>query len=259
MRHNGRPAIKASTMRPENLNLREGEPRMVVCLKCNTWRRLTRSMIHPHRDGVDQPRPEDRRYRDDVTVARPANGRRCDGSGQRIDIDLTPEQWSQRLFAAESTAYSRRTTRPVRKPRPQAAPATGQMTLATRGPRELLAEHLQDDCAQCRSGHCVTVIELRQRIRRIVQTEVPALYGQLRTAFQQHRATCSPCKANRPCETGRRLAARISGLAQDRMRSAHPDLYRRTRRVETVQLTRDGFVVRPAANGQRRQDVRPQN
>jgi hypothetical protein len=235
MRHNGRPAIKASTMRPENLNLREGEPRMVVCPDCNTWRRLTRSMIHPHRGGVDQPRPEDRRYRDDVSVARPSNGRRCDGSGQRIDIDLTPEQWSQRLLAAESTASSRRTTRPVRKPRPQSAPATGQMTPATRSLRELLAEHLQDDCAQCRSGHCVTV--------------------QLRTALQQHRTTCPPCEANNPCETGRQLGARISGIAHDRMRSTRPDLFRTTRQVKTVQLTRDGFVVRPAANGKRRQDV----
>jgi hypothetical protein len=247
MRHNGRTAIKASTIRPEYLNLREGEPRAVVCPDCNTWRRLTRSMIRPHRDGVDQPKPEGRRYRDDASETRPVNGRRCGGSGQRIEIDLTPEQWSQRLLAAESTASGRRTTRPVRKPRPQATPATGHMTPASRGPRELLAEHLQDDCSQCRSGACATAIEMRQRIRRIAQTEVPALYGQLRTALQQHRTTCSPCQANKPCATGRRLAARISGIAQDQMRSTRPDLYRATRQVETVQLTRKGFVVRPAA------------
>ncbi|MFF7954035.1 hypothetical protein [Streptomyces griseorubiginosus] len=258
MRHNGRPAIKASMIRPENLNLREGEPRAVVCPKCNTWRRLTRSMISPHRDGADQPKLEGRRYRDEASTVRPANGRRCDGSGQRIEIDLTPEQWSQRLLAAESTASGRRTTRPIRKPRPQAAPATGQMIPATRGPRELLAEHLQEDCAPCRSGHCGTAIEMRRRIRRIAQTEVPALYGQLRTALQQHRTTCSLCQANRPCETGQRLATRISGIAHDRMRSIRPDLYRTTRQVETVQLTRRGFVVRPAA-GRLPQTVQQKN
>lgn len=246
MRHNGRPAIKASTIRPEHLNLREGEPRMVVCPDCGTWRRLKRSMIHPHRDGVEQPRPEGRRYCDDANEDKPSNGKRCDGSAQRIEIDITPEQWSERLLAAESTASGRRTTNPVRKPRLPAPPATVQMNSADRGPREQLAEHLQDDCSQCRLGHCDTVIELRKLISRIAQTKIPALYGQLRTALQQHRATCSPCKAGTPCEVGRRLAARMSDLAQDQMRSTCPDLYRTTRQVPTVHLTRNGFVVRTA-------------
>jgi hypothetical protein len=121
------------------------------------------------------------------------------------------------------------------------------MNSAARRPREQLAEHLQDDCSQCRLGHCATVIELRKLISRIAQSEVPALYGQLRTALQQHRATCSPCKAGTSCEVGRPLAARMSGLAQDQMRSTRPDLYRTTRQVPTVLLTRNGFVVRTAA------------
>ncbi|MGW3954060.1 hypothetical protein ACWEKM_24775 [Streptomyces sp. NPDC004752] len=251
MRHNGRTPIKVSSLRPENLNLREGEI-SVVCPDCDTWRRLTRSMIHPHRDGVEQPKPEGRRYRDDTTSSKPSNGRRCPGSAQRIEVDIAPEQWSEKLLAAETTASGRRTTKPVRKPRPQDAPAPTQITPATRGPREQLAEHLQDDCAQCRSGHCVTVIELRIRIRRITQSKVPALYGQLRAALQQHRVTCAPCKTGTPCEAGRQLAARTSGLAQDQMRSARPDLYRTTRHVPTVHLTREGFVVTKAA-GQRSQ------
>lgn len=246
MRHNGRAPIKASSLRPEHLNLREDEPRMVVCPDCKTWHRLTRSMIHPHRDGVEQPKPEGRRYRDASVKARPSNGRRCPGSAQRIEMDITPEQWSERLLDAESTASSRRTANPVRKPRLQAPPATVQMNSAARGPREQLVEHLQDDCSQCRLGHCATVIELRKLVSRIALTKVPALYGQLRTALQQHRATCSPCRAGTPCEVGRRLAARMSGLAQDQMRSARPDLYRTTRQVPTVHLTRNGFVVRTA-------------
>ncbi|MFE6520913.1 hypothetical protein [Streptomyces sp. NPDC057794] len=244
MRHNGRPVIKASMIRPEHLNLREGEPRMVVCPECGTWRRLKRSMIRPHRDGVEQSRPEGRRYCDDANEAKPSNGKRCDGSAQRIEIDITPEQWTERLLAAESTASSRRTSNPVRKPRPQAAPATAQMNSAARGPRERLAEHLQDDCLQCRLGHCAKVIELRKLISRIAQTKVPALYGQLRTALQQHRATCSPCKAGGLCEIGRGLTARMAGLAQDQMRRSRPDLYRTARQVPTVHLTRKGVVVR---------------
>lgn len=247
MRHNGRPAIKASTIRPEHLNLREGEPRMVVCPDCGTWRRLKRSMIRPHRDGVEQPRPEGRRYVDEVNQAKPSNGKRCDGSAQRIEIDITPEQWIERLLAAESTASSRRTTNPVRKPRPQTAPATVQMNSATRGPRERLAQHLQDDCSQCRLGHCATAIELRKMISRIAQTKVPALYGQVRTALRQHRAACPPCKAGTPCQIGRGLTARMSELAQDRMRDSRPDLYRTARHVPTVHLTRHGLVVRTAA------------
>ncbi|MGW4597007.1 hypothetical protein ACWEOA_17120 [Streptomyces sp. NPDC004457] len=246
MRHNGRAPIKASSLRPEHLNLREGEARMIVCPECETWHRLTRSMIHPHRDGVEQPRPEGRRYRDASDKTKPSNGRRCPGSAQRIIIDITPAEWTEQLLAAESTASSRRTTHPVRKPRPQAPPATVHMNFAARGPREQLAEHLKDDCSQCRLGHCATVIELRRLISRIAQTKVPALYGQLRAALQQHRATCSPCKTGTPCEAAGQLAARMSGLAQDQMRSTRPDLYRTTRQVPTVHLTRKGFVVRTA-------------
>lgn len=232
MRHNGRTPIKASSLRPENLNLREGE-RSVVCPDCNTWRRLTRSMIHPHRDGVEQPKPDGRRYRDDATAGKPFNGRRCPGSAQRIEIDITPEQWSERLLAAETTASGRRTTKPVRKPRPQAAPtpaqmAPGQLIPAVRSLNEQLTEHLQSDCVRCRVGRCSTVIELRQRINRTTtQAKNPQpLYGQLRAALTEHRASCSPCQNSTPCDAGRKLAARISGIAQDQMRRTRPDLYR---------------------------------
>ncbi|MFJ3497827.1 hypothetical protein ACIPPJ_30140 [Streptomyces sp. NPDC086091] len=247
MRHNGRPALKASSLRPEHLSLRQGETRMIVCPDCTTWHRLTRSMIHPHRDGVVPPKPESRRYHDTSdTTPKPSTGRRCPGSAQRIEIDITPEQWTERLLTAESTASSRRTTNPVRKPRPQTAPATAQMNAAARGPREQLAEHFQDDCSQCRLGHCAKVIELRRLIIRIARTGVPQLYGQLRAALHQHRTDCPECRTDTPCEAGCQLTARMSGLAQEQMRSTRPDLYRVTRQVPTVHMTRDGFVVRTA-------------
>ncbi|WP_190094351.1 hypothetical protein [Streptomyces melanogenes] len=204
---------------------------------------------------MEQPKPEGRRYRDTSAEAKPSNGRRCPGSAQRIAIDITAEQWAERLLAAEGTATSRRTTSPVRKPRPQNLPAIVQMNFAARGPREQLVEHLQDHCSQCRLGHCATVMELRRLISRIAQAEVPPLYGQLRTALRQHRASCSPCAAGTPCTAGRQLAARTSGLAQQGMRGRRPDLYRTTRNVPTVHLTRQGFVVRTAHAASDRRDA----
>ncbi|AEY94206.1 hypothetical protein SHJG_p1075 (plasmid) [Streptomyces hygroscopicus subsp. jinggangensis 5008] len=215
MRHNGRTPLKASQMRPEHLSLRENEPRLAVCPDCDTWHRIKRSMILPHRDGTPVEKTE-RRYFGD----KPSGGRRCDGSAQRIVIDITPEEWAERLLEAETTAAGRRTARPIRKPRPQAAPAPVQMPAATRPLREQLAEHLQSDCPRCRAGRCVRVIELRQRIRRTAEiASAPALpiYGQLRTAFREHRASCTPCKNGALCDAGHKLAARMTSIARQQL------------------------------------------
>lgn len=215
MRHNGRAPIRASQMRPEHLSLRENEPVLVVCPDCETWRRLKRSMILPHRDGTPVERTERRYYGD-----KPSGGRRCGGSAQRIVIDITPEEWTERLLAAETTAVGRRTARPIRKPRPQAAPAPVQMPAATRPLREQLAEHLQSDCLRCRAGRCARVIELRQRIRRTTQiAAAPAtpIYGQLRTALREHRTSCKSCRSGAPCDAGRKLAARMTSIAREQL------------------------------------------
>lgn len=216
MRHNGRAPLQASQLRPEHLSLRENEPRLAVCPDCDTWHRLKRSMITPHRAPDANPKDE-RRYFGD----KPAGGRRCPGSAQRITMDITPEEWTERLLAAETTAAGRRTARPLRKPRPQAAPATAQMTAATRAAREQLAEHVQDKCDRCRrfgASHCAVVIELRQRMSRAekIAAAAPAvpIYGQLRTALREHRAVCTPCKDGTPCGAGRKLAARMTSIAR---------------------------------------------
>lgn len=115
MRHNGRAPLKASAMRPEHLDLRENGPTLVVCPDCTTWRRLKRSMILPHRDGDGTPvEKTERRYRGD----KPSGGRRCAGSAQRVVIDITAEEWSQRLLEADSTATGRRSARQHSKPLP---------------------------------------------------------------------------------------------------------------------------------------------
>lgn len=73
MKHNGRPPITATSLAPANINLYPGEKPSAACPDCGRWRFIRRHMLWPHRteDGKS----------------------RCPGSGQRIIIDLTPEQW----------------------------------------------------------------------------------------------------------------------------------------------------------------------
>lgn len=87
MRHNGRPRMHASTMRPNRLNLRPGEPRTVVCPDCDRWHGLRRGILSPHWDDW---------------------GALCPGSGQRICIDLDWDEWARRLLEAEVETSQRR-------------------------------------------------------------------------------------------------------------------------------------------------------
>jgi hypothetical protein len=98
--HNGRPALLASTLPPNVLNLRPGERPSMVCPDCQGWRLLYRSMIAAHRA-------------DDGTT-------RCPGSGQRLTRDLTPEAWQARLRDALRDASRRRTARVHLQPAPPA-------------------------------------------------------------------------------------------------------------------------------------------
>ncbi|MGP3950978.1 hypothetical protein [Streptomyces sp. 7N604] len=156
MRHNGRPALKASEIRPNRITLYPGEPITVVCGDCSTWRRLRRKMITPHR------------LKDRGHGARKA---RCPGSGQRITIDLTSEAW-QTAFAAHleaaKDASKRRGTKVVRKPQPAPTPAVSQMRVATLSQvRGAQKAHALYGCRECQSGRlCETGRDLDQRIKR---------------------------------------------------------------------------------------------
>lgn len=153
MRHNGRAPLLASQMNPANLSLRENEPHLAVCPDCDTWHRLTRSMIRPHRAPDATPDRSTRRYLGD----KPAGGRRCPGSAQRITIDITTEQWGQALLAADSTATGRRSARQHYKPLPAPAKAITQMSPDSQSPAEALAayrRHLKTCRASSTSGRC---------------------------------------------------------------------------------------------------------
>ncbi|WP_327071885.1 hypothetical protein [Kitasatospora sp. NBC_01302] len=109
MRHNGRPVLKASKIRPSDITLYLGEPVTVVCGDCRTWRQLTRSMIPAHR-STDLGRS----LRDDEgnLIKRDT---RCPGSGQRIEVDLKPAQWAARIEDGLTEVASRRPTKVLRK------------------------------------------------------------------------------------------------------------------------------------------------
>ncbi|MFB7313167.1 hypothetical protein [Streptomyces sp. NPDC056192] len=175
MRHNGRTPLLASTMRPEHLNLREGDPRMAVCPDCQTWHRLTRSMITPHRSNNSVTASNDgpRRYFGD----KPAGGRRCPGSAQRITIDITVEQWGEKLFTADSTATSRHSARQHYKPLPAPAKPVARMTPAPVNAADTLTAYLEH-LKKCRARN--TADRCGGTRRCIDGARLAALYEQLK-------------------------------------------------------------------------------
>ncbi|MFF8798054.1 hypothetical protein [Streptomyces globisporus] len=150
MRPSRRPALKASEIPPQNLNLREGERQSIVCPDCDSWHPLYRKMIKTHH--LDRE-------------VRGGRAPRCPGSAQLIDMDISVEQWGEMMLAADSTATGRRSARQHYKPLAQ--PPTPIYRLADRGPQgtptlpRLLpllehARHAVDQhraaCSLCKAG-----------------------------------------------------------------------------------------------------------
>ncbi|GGS09322.1 MULTISPECIES: hypothetical protein [Streptomyces] len=194
MRHNGRAPLKASQMRPEHLNLRENEPTLVVCPDCDTWHRLKRSMILPHRSGAPVEKTE-RRYFGD----KPAGGRRCPGSAQRVVIDITVEEWGRRLLEADSTATGRRSARQHSKPLPAPAapvhrlasiPGPSARLLAARSRARTAVNEHRSECAVCRTGRT------RCPVGRELEIRMGHTDASVRLAYEQHemalRAAATP-------------------------------------------------------------------
>ncbi|MGW4551739.1 hypothetical protein ACWEN4_36165 [Streptomyces violaceorubidus] len=106
-------------------------------------------MINPHRAADDAPETGERRYYGDKPVRR----RRCPGSAQRITVDLSPEEWGEKLLAADSTATGRRSARQHHKP--IQAPATPIARMTPPAPNAAAAldayrEHLKQCRPKCR-------------------------------------------------------------------------------------------------------------
>lgn len=164
MRHNGRPALLASEIPPQNLNLRDDEPRSIVCPDCDTWHPLRRSMINPHH------------------LERESRGGRaplCGGSKQLVTMDITVEQWGAALLDAECLAVSRRSAQQFYKPLPEPPVPVSRMA---RAPKAMAAHYFQDelnsahqrareavllhraDCSACQTDRfCGTGLQLEER------------------------------------------------------------------------------------------------
>jgi len=108
VRHNGRPAVAASTLTPNLLMLSPSSRPVLACPDCGTWRVPRRGMLPAHRaaDGVT----------------------RCAGSGQRVVIDLAPAQWRALLEAAVREAGLRRGSPVHHGSRPPAPPPVFRIT-----------------------------------------------------------------------------------------------------------------------------------
>ncbi|KAB2351599.1 hypothetical protein F8566_05075 [Actinomadura rudentiformis] len=77
-------------MNLDRLALYPGERPSIVCPFCDTWRLWRRGMLMPHR--IDQSDP---------------SSPRCVGSGQRIQLDLSPARWRAELDEARALAARR--------------------------------------------------------------------------------------------------------------------------------------------------------
>ncbi|MET9142012.1 hypothetical protein [Streptomyces parvulus] len=222
MRHNGRAPIKASRMRPEHLNLREGETPLAVCPDCESWHRLTRSMISPHRDSSDKPvKSGERRYFGD----KPERRRRCPGSAQRITIDLTPEQWGQALLAADSTAAGRHSARVTRKPRTAvptpvtrlaSLPAPSARLLAVRDQARAAVHVHRSECEVCRTGRA------RCPVGRELEIRAGHTDASVRFVHEQHEVALRAMAV--PAAPRRRQWRRVNAAVKrtDQQRSTRP-------------------------------------
>jgi hypothetical protein len=111
MRPSHLPPYLVSKLRPQDINLRDGERRTIRCPECRTWRMIRRGMVWTHH-------PE---------------GERCSGSARKVVFDLTVEQWERKLqrqarrCADAMPAENRRSATQFSKPMPPVAPALTQM------------------------------------------------------------------------------------------------------------------------------------
>lgn len=200
------PPYLARELKPQDLNLRDGEQPMIRCPECGTWRFLKRSMIKTHHPGQEDLEKGER-------------APRCPGSARLVDFTgLTVEQWGAALVEGDLEAGARRSRQQFHKPAPPAGqavhrlPYTGQMRPLERA-RQAIARH-QADCKICSGGK-------RCRMPRILaQSEAGraglAALGRALRAVARHRVACADCKNGEFCPMGFELAERRAWTEQTR-------------------------------------------
>ncbi|MDX3587555.1 hypothetical protein [Streptomyces europaeiscabiei] len=145
-RDNRREPMLLSKIDPQEINVREGEVKSLVCPDCRTWRRLmgdTKLVIREHCHS-DKVAPGEKHER-------------CPGSNQVVQLDITVEEWSEAMLAADSTATGRRSARQHYKPLPAPAkPVTrmSPMSMSVAGALAAYREHLKKCRASSKDGRC---------------------------------------------------------------------------------------------------------
>ncbi|MFD6921833.1 hypothetical protein ACFV99_16680 [Streptomyces sp. NPDC059944] len=109
-----RPVLKLSKLLPQNLQLREGERRSLVCPDCDSWHPIRRNVVWPHHEERTE---------------RGKNAPKCAGSARRVEIDIDLEEWGRTLAELDATVTGRRATRV--NPKPKAAMPPPVSRLAT--------------------------------------------------------------------------------------------------------------------------------
>ena len=92
--------LHVSKLRPNDVDLTPGQRWSIRCPDCDRWRGLKRSQITTHCPDQD--------------CLSAGCWSRCPGSGRRVVVDLTPEEWKQREIEAAAWADALRAgARPI--------------------------------------------------------------------------------------------------------------------------------------------------
>ncbi|WP_238431836.1 hypothetical protein [Streptomyces cavernae] len=197
MRPSPLPPYLARELKPQDLNLRDGEKPMIVCPECGTWRFLKRSMIQAHHPGQEDLKKGER-------------APRCLGSARLVDFSgLTVEEWGAALVEGDLEAGARRSKQQFSKPTPPSGQAVHRLPRTTQTPleraRQAIARH-QVDCKICSGGKkCRMTVLLAQR--EAGRAGLAALERALR-AVARHRVGCDDCRRGEFCPLGYELAER---------------------------------------------------
>lgn len=226
MRDNGRAPLLASEIRPDLINLRNGEQRTIVCGDCGRWRAIRRSMVMPHRITMDSSKPKKNDPWGEERVPR------CLGSGQRIVLDITPAQWQARYDKLTNRRQdqgmnpgSRHTTRVKRTTTAVAPPAAKVIpSLPTPASTFETYEGHRKRCTTCTGrSHCTDGARLARAHVQAVQDEPRR--RPVRRAYERLLHDAEQCRSQElPVKRAREWAAVLPSMrAADARRTQVPD------------------------------------
>ncbi len=203
MRSNTRPALRLSTLRPHHIEMTPDRPFAVVCPDCQVWRRINRGRVQPHF------------LSDEETY--------CQASAQRVEKDVTPEQWALAIAEGVADTASRRPTTVLKKVKAPQSVALHQLSSAepTAHTARAAYEVHRSRCAGCTDlTRCTDGARLAATLFRLQRQEPARLAAQVRTEQEQRRVERREVEA---------LQARRRKEWEERLPAVdHTDMVRRT-------------------------------